>query len=192
MESRKNTALIVIVIAVTVVAAGEVCADRQITNLSPGYAEFKTDQVCIRVKIRSNIYIYEVTNLGTSAIDGFEVKQHVAYNFKGPDGWEGEIYPDTFRAKTNNPKTAIGPNMTAEFSMRVSSKGAVLGLGSAKLHLKSGRNVTVPNLWVSVPEPKSYVVLVAGSIGFILLLHTAILTYNRRRRSEDRSPKTDL
>jgi len=180
----KSQYLIVIVIAIPAVAASGVCADCQITNLSPGYAEFKRDQVCIRVKIRSNIYTYEVTNLGTSAIDGFEVKQHAAYNFTGPDGWEEEIYPDKFRAMTNNPRTAIGPNTTAKFSMRVSSEGAVLGLGSAKLHLKSGRNVTVPNLWVSAPEPKSYVALVAGLIGFILLLHTAILTFHHHRRKK--------
>lgn len=184
MESRKNTALIVIVIAVTAVAAGEVCEDCRITHLSPGYAEFKTDQVCIRVKIRSNIYTYEVTNLGTSAIDGFEVKQHAAYNFTGPDGWEEQICPDTFWTRTNNPQAAIGPNMTAEFSMRISSKGAVLGLGPAKLHLRSGRNITVPDLWVSAPEPKSYIALVAGLIVFIMLLHTAILTYRERQREK--------
>jgi len=151
-------------------------------GLVSNQAEFETDHVRIRVTIKSNIYTYEVTNLSESPIVHFEVKRYAAYNFIVPEGWQEESSSDIFRASTSNSQTAILSNETAEFSLRVSSAGAVLGTTPAKVQFQSGKTSTVPGVWAPVAEPRSYGALVAGLITAIVLLHTAFLVYRNRRR----------
>lgn len=150
----------------------------------PGEAEFKNDQVNVHVNIRANIYTYKVTNLSTSPIVRFEVDEHACYNFMVPEGWEKEISSGLFRAWTTNPQAAIRSNKTAEFSQRVSSTGAVLGRAPAKVQFQSGKTLMVPEVWVPVSEPASYIALVTGLVLSIVLLHTAILLYRDRRGSK--------
>lgn len=143
--------------------------------------EFTTDQVRIAVNIRSSIYEYHVTNLSRTPIVRFEVAEHAAYNFEAPEGWEKEVSSGVFRAWTNKRRAGILLNKTAMFSLRVSSRGAVLGRRPVTVGFRAGENISVPNVLSAVPEPASHVGLVAGVILVILLLHTIVLVYRDRR-----------
>jgi hypothetical protein len=149
--------------------------------MAPNQAIFEADHVSIKVDIQSNIFKYEVTNLGASPIVGFEAQHHAAYNFLVPDGWHKEDSSDLFKAWADDSELAIGPGKTAEFSMRVSSRGAVLNQAPAKVRFLSGQTVIIPNVWSPSPEPKSYVFLVASLFLFIILLHTAVIAFKNRR-----------
>ena len=150
--------------------------------LAPNQAEFKTEQVNILVDIQSNIFQYNVTNLASSPIVYFEVYHHAAYNFEAPEGWHKEHSSKLFKAWTDDPHSAISQNKTGRFSMRVSSRGAVLGRAPAIVKFQSGPSVAVPDVWSSSPEPKSYVFLIAGLLLLIILLHTAVIIHKDRRR----------
>ncbi len=169
------------IIAVNLAMVVNVFAVLQNKNLLPGSAEFKNDDVHIIVNIQSSVYTYKVTNPGNSPIVKFEINQHAAYNFLTPKGWEKEEASDIFRAWTDDPENAIEGKKAAEFSMRVGSSGAVLGLGTAKVYFKSGKISTFDSLWVPAPEPKSHIILVAVLILAVMLLHTAIIVYKKRR-----------
>ncbi len=183
MKKMKTPFIFVIPIVLLSAAMSGLAVDYQKPGC--GQAEFKTDEVCIGVGIQSNIYTYKLTNLSTVPIVSLEVKQHAAYNFLVPEGWQKEVSKDTFRAWTDNPQTAIKANQTVEFSMRVSSQGAVLGGRTAKVQFQIGKAVTIPNVWVPVPEPRSYIALVVGIIAVILLLHVAILARREHRKEKD-------
>ncbi len=144
-------------------------------------AEFKTDDVRICVDVQSSVYTYKVTNLGASPIVRFEVKGHAAYNFMAPEGWQKVVSSGVFQAWTSEHRAAIRSNKTAEFSLRVSSEGAVLGRVPAKVQFRSGETATVAGVWAPVREPRSYIALVVGLILVVLLLHTAIFVYRDRR-----------
>lgn len=150
----------------------------------PNQAHFESNQVDICVNVHSNIYTYKVTNLGSKSIVGFEIKKYASYNFMVPDGWQMDTSSGLFHAWTTDAQTAITKNKTAEFSLRVSSKGAVLGVSAARVQLQSGQTVIVPGVWGPVPEPRSYIVLIGGLILLILLLHTVILTCRHRRKAK--------
>jgi hypothetical protein len=150
--------------------------------LAPNQAEFKTEQVAILVDIQSNIFQYNITNLASSPVVYFEVNHHAAYNFEVPEGWHKEHSSDIFKAWTDDPQSAIGPDKTAEFSMRVSSRGAVLTRAPVKIQFLSGQTSIVPAVWCPAPEPKSYVFLIAGLFLFIILLHTIVLVRKDRWR----------
>ena len=142
---------------------------------------FQTEQVSIKVDISSNIYTYDVTNLSTEKIVGFEVGYHAAYNFKVPAGWHEQIASGIFKAWTDDASAGISQNETAQFSDRVSSKGAVLGISPVKVHFQSGKTVIVPDVWASTAEPKSYIALIAAVLLSIVLLHSAIIFRKNRR-----------
>lgn len=126
-------------------------------GLSGNEARFGNDDAEITVSIQANIYIYKISNLGRSPIVAFEVAQYAAYNFQTPDGWQMDTSGRLFRAWVEAPTTGIAPGETAEFSMRVSSKGAVLGHAPAKLKNRSGLMIELADVWRPVPEPKSYI-----------------------------------
>lgn len=148
----------------------------------PNEAEFKAENVSIKVNIQSNIFLYEVTNLGSSPINGFEVKYYAAYNFIVPEGWQKDTTSNTFRSWTDNPEMYIFPDNTAEFSMRVSSRGAVLAKLPVKIKLISEKTIVVPDVWSPSPEPRYYIILIAGLILFLFLLHSFILIYKSRKK----------
>ena len=142
---------------------------------------FQTKEVSINVDISSNIYTYEVTNLSTDKIVGFEVGYHAAYNFQVPTGWHEQTGGGIFKAWTEEPDAGIAQNETAEFSDRVSSQGAVLGSSAVKVHFQSGKTVIVPDVWAPVHEPRSYIFLVATVIICIMCLHTAVIVYRKKQ-----------
>jgi hypothetical protein len=150
----------------------------------PASAEFEKDGVSISVTVRSSIYTYKVTNHDSEPIVGFEIGQHAAYNFVAPDIWKVESTDKIFRAWTDKTWASIDPNQTNEFSMRVSSKGAVLGTSPVKIQFQSGKVVLLDNVWTPVKEPRSYVYLVAGVVFVLVAGHSIFVVYRKRRPQE--------
>jgi hypothetical protein len=150
-------------------------AGREEASAPANQAEFKDGQASITVGIQSNIYTYKVRNLGSSAIVAFEVGQHAAYNFETPEGWQIDSSGETFRAWTEVPAKGIAPGQTGEFSMRVSSKGAILGRAAARVKFESGQTAELADVWSPAAEPRSYIALVAGGILLIVLAHSVII-----------------
>lgn len=126
------------------------------TTDTPGQKTFKSPQATVSVDIHSSIYTYKITNLEADRIVGFETGQHATYDFTAPAGWEKEVAPGIFKAYAVTPTDGIGKNRTAEFSQRVSSKGAILGKRDAKITFESGKTITILDVWTPVAEPKSY------------------------------------
>jgi hypothetical protein len=146
-----------------------------------GNAVFENDKVSISVTIHSSIYEYEVANHGSEPIVGFEIRHHAAYNFLAPDMWEVESTNEIFRARTAKTWTSISPGQTKGFSLRVSSKGAVLGTSPVKIQFQSGKTVLVDGVWAPVKEPRSYTYLVAGVIFVLAAGHNIFVIYKKRR-----------
>jgi len=153
---------------------------------TPGQATFKSPAAIVSVNISSSIYTYKVTNLDTDRIAGFEIEHHAAYNFKVPNGWEKETSLNSFKAYAAKPLYTIESKKIAEFSLRVSSRGAILGKSPVKITFESGKTITIPAVWAPVREPKSYIVLVAGMILAIIVIHTLITTRKRRQQNQTR------
>jgi len=147
-----------------------------------GQATFKTKEAIIQVTIHSSIYTYKVTNLGTKPVVAFKIEQHASYDFIAPVGWEKQTSEGIFKAYTNESRYAIEPQTSGLFSLRVSSRGAVLGKGAVKITFESGETIEVPEVWVPVAESKSYIALVAGMIAGIIVIH-AIITARKSKQS---------
>jgi len=141
--------------------------------------EFKTDKVSISVNIQSSIYTYQVTNLNTSPLVSFEIPEHAAYNFMAPQDWKAEESEGIFKAWTDDFLQGIRPGEKGEFSLRVSSKGAVLGQVPAVIQFHSGESITIPAVWAPVAEPRSYILLVGGVVLAIFVFHTWIIASRR-------------
>lgn len=174
---------IIAVMVCTIAGACPAASQQRVEKLSANEAEFRNECVCITVNIQANIYTYRVTNLSESAIVGFRVPQHAAYNFRAPEGWEMDISPKLFSAWTEIPARGISSGRSSDFSMRVSSRGAVLGHEAVKLKLQSGGEIILPDVWSPVAEPRSHIVLIAGVILFIVLLQSTIIILRDRRAS---------
>jgi len=146
-------------------------------------AVFKTDQVEIAVNIHSSIFQYRITNLSQEPINFIEFNHTAAYAFTAPEGWQyKQASSKVFETWTEASSAAIYPGKSKDFSLRVSSKGAVLGLLPIKIKFLSGETIAVPDIWAPSPEPISYVYLVLGMLFVILIAHTAIIVYKNRRR----------
>lgn len=182
---KSKSILIVTIFVISTIVAHSFATEKPIMSPTPGQAEFKTEKVRIITNIQSNIYTYEVTNLSTTDIISFDIKQHAAYNFKAPKDWQIESHSGVFRTWTSEPQAAISPRQTEKFSFRVSSSGASLGYKPVKIGFKSDKIAIVPAVWTPVPEPCSYIIFVAVLILSILSLHTAILVYKDRRTRKD-------
>ncbi|MBN2271425.1 MAG: hypothetical protein JXN61_12475 [Sedimentisphaerales bacterium] len=156
-------------------------AEAQEADLPANHSEFSNDHVNITVSIQSNIYTYHVKNSASSGIVAFEVAQHAAYNFEAPENWQIDSSGETFRAWTEIAANGIAPGQTGQFSMRVSSRGAVLGRAAARVNLESGQTAEVADVWAPAAEPKSYVALVAGGLLLIVLAHAAFIIAKDRR-----------
>lgn len=178
----KNIGVLLVIQIITSAGFG---AEYSSSHNSAGCKEFKTDQVTLTVEIASNIYTYRLLNLDSTAIVGIEIPQHASYNFKAPQSWETKDTGKSFHAWTDNSSDAIPPNATVEFSLRVSSAGAVLGQKPVKIYFKSGQVINVEDVWVSVAEPRSYILLVMSMILAIVILHSIIVVRKNRRKSKD-------
>ena len=148
-----------------------------------GQMEVQKDGVRLRVEVFASVYTYQITNLATGNITHLEIPYHHSYYFQVPDGWESNTEGGIFRAWTKDPRQGIKPGQTAEFSLRVSSAGAVLGLTSATVGFDSGAKVTLTDVWAPVPEPRWTILLVVLGIVAIVLVHTVLLSRRDRRRS---------
>jgi len=142
---------------------------------------YAAGDVGLDVEIKSCTYSYTLTNHGPDAIVAFEVPHHVSYYFTTPDGWEKRITPSTFKAWIERGRAAIGRGESGTFTYRVSTQGAVLGEGKAKIWLRSGKRIEIPGVLVPVPEPRSYILVTAGMILAVSLLHFAVVSRNRSR-----------
>lgn len=160
-----------------------------LAGISGNDAAFKNEHVDIDVTIASNVYTYQVRNLSTEPLVGFEIRQYAAYNFITPDDWQQECTSDMFRAWTQAPETGIAPGDTGKFSLRVSSRGAILGSVPVIVSFDSGTTSTVAAVWSPVKEPSSYIALVVVVFLVIILLHSVIII--RKNRSGKAHPISD-
>ncbi len=143
--------------------------------------EFQTDKVSISVNIQSSIYTYQITNRNTSPMVSFEIPEHAAYNFIAPKDWKAEESEGIFKAWTDDFLQGIRSGEKEDFSMRVSSKGAVLGQVPAVIRFHSGESITVPAVWAPVAESRSYIFLVGGVILAIFVFHIWIIAAKQRK-----------
>jgi hypothetical protein len=158
-----------------------ICLTSGALYTTPGNAVFENNKVSISVTINSSIYEYKVTNHDSEPIVGFEICQHAAYNFIAPPMWEVESTDKIFSARTDKTWTSINPSETKMFSLRVSSKGAVLGTSPVKIQYQSGKVVLLSNVWAPIKEPGSYLYLVAGVSLALVAGHSIYVIYKKRK-----------
>jgi len=151
----------------------------------PNQALFENNGISISAEINSNIYTYRITNQNNSPVTQFEIEPHACYNFTVPKGWEFEESSESFKAWATSEFFGIKGKKTGEFSMRVSSKGAVVGLAPAKVQLASGESINLSAVWTPHREPKSHIVLVSTILLSILILHTVLTTRKASRSSKE-------
>ncbi len=150
-------------------------------GILPNQAEFKNDKAAVVVDVSSNIYTYTISNNTSDPVVGFEIAEYASYNFKTPQGWERDTSGGIFKCWTEDPYYAITPNKTGEFSLRISSKGAVLATATVRLKFHSGGATSIPGVWAPAREPKNSVFLVAAAMLVIMAAHILILTLRARR-----------
>lgn len=143
--------------------------------------------VRIAVTIMSHIYSWEVTNLGTEPITGFEVEYTRCYQHHAPDGWAVEADGRLFTARMTQPEQldrvtgaspAIAPGRSATFSARTSSGGNALGAVTARVTVDADdgpRTIEFDEVWGPVAKPRALIVLVAALLGGLAIAHTVIL-----------------
>ena len=101
------------------------------------------------------------------------------HGFQGPEGWTYEATENTFTASATEGK-GVQKGQTAHFLYRVGTKGAVLANAPVVATTASGREIVIDGVWVSSKEPRSYILLVAGSLAIIALFHTWRVLRKRR------------
>jgi len=153
----------------------------------PPQPAIETDGVRVQASIRGTIYTYRVMNLAAEPINAFQVGHSHAYQSTTPKGWRHEVHPELFTAWATEPAQAIKPGQSAEFTLRVGSRGGYLGLGPVSIQLASGRSITIPNVWTSGGEPRSHVAIVFGLLLAIVLLHGVLA--GRVRSGQNDKPK---
>ncbi|HET6430057.1 MAG TPA: hypothetical protein VFJ30_16700 [Phycisphaerae bacterium] len=137
-------------------------------------ADFQTTQARVHLGIRSNDYVYIVTNQSYEPISRFRLPQYSSYAHSAPEGWVKEITDGVFEAWTKDPKAYIGFGQSGHFGLRVKSDGAVLKRGTLEVGFESGRTDSVPDVLYPALESRSYIFAVAamglGLIGVHLLV----------------------
>ncbi|MBN1124627.1 MAG: hypothetical protein JXA82_06440 [Sedimentisphaerales bacterium] len=146
---------------------------------TPRSQEFTESDFHLTVSITSSIYTYRLTNTGSDSIVSLDLGQHAAYNFLSLEGWIIETTPSKFKTWAPESHLGIQPNQEGLFSMRISSRGAVLGSAPAMVRFQSGRSVTVSDVWVPVAEPRYYKFIIAGVVLIFVFYQGWIV---RRRR----------
>jgi hypothetical protein len=179
VEMRQRIIVVTLVLS-GIVSTGAV-GDLKEASLQSNQAEFNSPQAGIVVTIQANVYKYAITNKVNSPIMEFQVAQHATYDHSAPEGWKIDISAGTFRAWTETASMGIHNGQEAEFSMCVSSRGAVLGRGPAMFRLQSGRTVRLTDVWCSAQEPRSHIAIVAGTFIAIVLLHSIVMIIRDRR-----------
>ena len=187
---KKPTKSILLYVMISIYAVGEPClADYTTKRLGTREAEFKTDKASVQVSIDSSVYTYKVTNLQESPIVSFKINHRNSYAFTPPQGWTRESMPSTFYAETNEPDKSIGFEKTSEFTVRVSSRGAILGKTKLELRTKSGEIITIPAVWAPTAEPAGYPAAVAGTVIAILLFQVLIIRLRKKQKASIKEVK---
>jgi len=147
--------------------------------------EAEKDGVKLRADVAANLYTWTITNASHSPITSFAIDVHHTYDFQGPDGWEidGPMPAGEFRAWTDEFDLAIKPNESARCSVRVNSRGAILGIGTAKIKFAGGTEVLIADVWRPVPESVRTRVVVAVGISALAALHVLGGVVRSRRKS---------
>ncbi|MCB9850182.1 MAG: hypothetical protein H6817_05705 [Phycisphaerales bacterium] len=148
--------------------------------------EAEQDGVRIRAEVASNLYTWTVTNVSAEPITSFAIDVHHTYDFQGPEDWEldGPMPSGAFRAWTTDELRAIRPYKSATFSVRVNSRGAILGEGVATIGLSNGIEVVIPGVWQPVPESRTTIAIVAAGACVLATLHVlGGVVRTRRERS---------
>jgi hypothetical protein len=125
----------------------------------------------VTASVDASIYRWVVQNRGPEVLVRFELPQEHCYNQSVPKGWDWSYEDGVFSAWAGQPESAVQPGRTAEFTARVSSTGAVLGLRPLTLGVGSGRNIVAGESWAPVAKPGSMVALVVVAIVAISALH---------------------
>ena len=146
-------------------------------------AEVEKDAVRIAVTLRSHLYMWDVTNLGTEPITSFEIEYHRCYQHIVPEGWEFEVDRRLWRAWATDPEAAILPNQTRSFRARTASGGNALGAVTARVGLGADgqRIVVFEKVWGPVKKSRGLVALVAVLVGAIAAFHALVLGRRERR-----------
>jgi len=155
----------------------------------PGTARFEGEGVQILVTLMGGQYTYRLVNLGASPIVRFEVDQVHTYNPQAPDGWQVEEARNRFVAWPQDLANAIHADQPKQFGMRVSSAGAVLGEGVARVSFADGRVVDVNHVWCPVLRPCGTKVLLSAVLAAIILAHAAWV-FHRQSAGHGRQPVT--
>ena len=140
-----------------------------------GSAEVEQRGVCIRAKVYSSEFEWEVTNRDAPPILAVEIQQYHGYNFVAPEGWETGHGSASVTARTADRIRAIHPGQQKVFSMRVGSGGAVLGSVPVTLWLDDGTLLVLPGVWSSVPEPRWTILLVPFVLLGIGAIHSVMV-----------------
>ncbi len=180
---RQITIRVVYLVAVLGITCGW---QGRTTGAPANEAEFTSRQVSLTVNVTSNVYTYELSNSGLVPIVGFELPHHAAYNFQAPQGWKIEADQTVFRTWCTRAEDAIAPGEKKKFSMRVSSKGAVLGRAPARLSLQGGQTTVIPRVWVPVHERRSYIWLIPAIICLLAVTHAILIGIRQRQKAKSR------
>jgi len=146
--------------------------------------EVESGGVRMQVRVQANEYAYELRNLSAAPVVRVEIPYRHSYTFEVPKGWKLESEHGLFRAWTDDPAQAIRPQGSGAFSFRAASKGAVLGNVDVNVVLDDGRSITLPQVWSTVSEPPSVLILAAALTGLLMLLHTVLAERRARRRGK--------
>jgi len=147
-------------------------------------AEVESGGVRMQVRVQANEYTYELGNLSAAPVVRVEIPYRHSYTFEAPKGWNVESEHGLFRAWTDDPAKAIRPRSSGAFSFRAASKGAVLGNVDVNVVLDDGRSITLAQVWSTVSEPPSVLILGAAVTGLLMLLHTVLAERRARCHGE--------
>jgi hypothetical protein len=141
------------------------------SGADPRHQAIDCPQAVVAASVDSSVYRWVVQNKGPEVLARFELRQENCYNQTAPDGWEWSYKDGFFSAWAGQPESGVQPGGTAEFTARVSSAGAVLGIRPLTLGLRSGESIVVGQSWAPVAKPGSMVALVVVAIAAISVLH---------------------
>ena len=135
-------------------------------------ANYESGPLRVEVNIRSSVFTYTLTNTESDPVVKVIIPEQAAYNFQGPEGWEKKTAGQLFEAWAIERSRQITRGQSGDFSLRVSSRGAVLGQGAIRVSLESGREIVLHDVWVPATEPASYQWLLVVMLVSILLYQT--------------------
>lgn len=131
----------------------------------------RQDDITIDVGIESSNYTYKITNQGDDPITAVEFRPHAAHLFGAPADWNKEQEPGVFRARAPKPDDYLSQGQTGTFTLRVSSRGAILGSMPVTVQTASGRTIALKGVWGPVPESRIYIGAVAATLALLIIWH---------------------